>query len=957
MTRNISQDVIDRFKKKGYVEKDGELVKYSKSPNAGTYISDRIIGYGSRYRHIQQRLRGSVKSGYRTKKTRAIYYYNDGSRIRGSVTNYSGGGNDNTKQKAQNKVASKLDTARRVGQKKSEVLGQRNKKIKEINRLQHKNTAEIVNTYNLGQIKKQNEYARSFKIADQIVNDKFRNQQYYNIPTNKKAPVVNKVFEDKLGLVATSSNYIKPEKKSIHDKAGLWGKTFSTLDRGINVVGAYGDRERRSTQRILNEGMVKGSTGEKIDKLLKKNPLRFKSDTQFLQTASYFTPYLGSTRIIGDAGSIGITASTKEGREYIAKNPKLFASEGIKVVSYGALRGYFAYRNANSAQGVVNKLSKTTTKVFGKQTYTSTKVTNMVNADVTQEKTSTVFSKITNKLLDKSGKQIGSEVVSVNKFNQPIKSVVNTAKNKIIADYSDDLVKYTVFKKTSSKLKKIGNFDIINKAKGKDPLIVDFFSTSTKGKVKYPSGYKTSVNKQGNIVVEQAYRKDIAGYKQTHNIISGGRTSNTNEVFRVGQKTKITSYQEAQVTDKLVKNKEVTNLGGGTTFISKSEKVYPKQVKFVNQKVKYPENKIYVNVESNMLKMRQIKESAVNSHIKTKTSSSISYEFEKIPKKINVVGLEPFQLNPKYWGKAGQLQSQFTMPSISKTKTSQKVSIYTPDTKVASPSQFSITQQQVLKPKSNIIGTISIQSQNLTMNKDIKLQNAIKVSSKNKQAILLSTVQKQRFKTNQVAKQRQIQVQKQVYSQKQKVTQVSKQQLIQTTEQQVVTEQIQKPKITQKITPKIGTTPRLGTSITPPIIIPPTVLTPVVPNSFGNIGSKLVKGFNVYVKKRGMFEKTNTRALSRNDALNLGAFRVGNSSAATFKIIAANEAVSGTFAGKGNFNDFERKSGGLFIEKRGRRIKSQGELKDITYKGIAAKKIKSKVNSLFGNKSRRGIFG
>jgi hypothetical protein len=46
--------------------------------------------------------------------------------------------------------------------------------------------------------------------------------------------------------------------------------------------------------------------------------------------------------------------------------------------------------------------------------------------------------------------------------------------------------------------------------------------------------------------------------------------------------------------------------------------------------------------------------------------------------------------------------------------------------------------------------------------------------------------------------------------------------------------------------------------------------------------------------------------------------------------------------------DFYKSKSGMFVEKRERRIKSSGELQEITFKGIMSKKSKKKKSKLFG---------
>lgn len=112
-------------------------------------------------------------------------------------------------------------------------------------------------------------------------------------------------------------------------------------------------------------------------------------------------------------------------------------------------------------------------------------------------------------------------------------------------------------------------------------------------------------------------------------------------------------------------------------------------------------------------------------------------------------------------------------------------------------------------------------------------------------------------------------------------------------------------------------------------------------------GNMRVKGFDVYVRKQGKFKRINKGALSREEAINFGAVRVGNTASATFKIKVSELAGTETFKQKGFMRDFYSKNN-MFIEKRERRIKSSGELTEITFKGIQTNKMKS----VFGGKRK-----
>lgn len=93
------------------------------------------------------------------------------------------------------------------------------------------------------------------------------------------------------------------------------------------------------------------------------------------------------------------------------------------------------------------------------------------------------------------------------------------------------------------------------------------------------------------------------------------------------------------------------------------------------------------------------------------------------------------------------------------------------------------------------------------------------------------------------------------------------------------------------------------------------------------------EGFDVFIKKRGEFVKANNEALTKTSAINFGAFKVGTSASATFKLVESNKPGNKFFSPLANIKDFTQKKNKelTFVEKRERRIKSAGELKEITF--------------------------
>ena len=171
-----------------------------------------------------------------------------------------------------------------------------------------------------------------------------------------------------------------------------------------------------------------------------------------------------------------------------------------------------------------------------------------------------------------------------------------------------------------------------------------------------------------------------------------------------------------------------------------------------------------------------------------------------------------------------------------------------------------------------------------------------------------------------------------------------------------------KPVITPDIKPRIRSERRGGSRPKPPIIdivqdIKPRIKSdikpdikpekdiitpPILPRRIRRSAPKTtITGFNVLVRRRGKFSIVNPQPLTKMQAIQYGALRVGTTAAATFKIQKASRPATGRFTGRGILRDFTRK-GSLYIEKPSRRIKSTGELQEITFKGIKSKKSKKK---------------
>lgn len=191
---------------------------------------------------------------------------------------------------------------------------------------------------------------------------------------------------------------------------------------------------------------------------------------------------------------------------------------------------------------------------------------------------------------------------------------------------------------------------------------------------------------------------------------------------------------------------------------------------------------------------------------------------------------------------------------------------------------------------------------------DVKVGQRARVSDVQKPKSIIEQVQTQTPVSTQIQAQKQITKQKQIFSN------VFKQTPLQATFQAPQLQQFSIPKITGFLKPSLG-----------------------VP--------KTLKGFDVFTRTKGAFKKINIRPLSKQDAINFGAFRVQTTARATFKIAEAPGIAQDVFSKKVSLEDFYKKDD-LFIEKKERRIKSIGELQEITFKGIQSRKTKN----IFGGK-------
>jgi len=178
-------------------------------------------------------------------------------------------------------------------------------------------------------------------------------------------------------------------------------------------------------------------------------------------------------------------------------------------------------------------------------------------------------------------------------------------------------------------------------------------------------------------------------------------------------------------------------------------------------------------------------------------------------------------------------------------------------------------------------------------------------------------------------------------------SQTTKQELL--TEQKTITStttvQVQKQKTIQEQATKTKT----STVVKIPNIITPTIK---IPNLKFDIPFEKPEGsmFTAEVRKKGKFIEVGTfenvsRAFSR------ARREVSTTASASLRVRGPFGYVSSSYGL--DSRQFRRgEEPGVFIEKRGKRIKSSGELGEITYKGLASLRTKQ----LFSKNKKRGIF-
>ena len=149
-------------------------------------------------------------------------------------------------------------------------------------------------------------------------------------------------------------------------------------------------------------------------------------------------------------------------------------------------------------------------------------------------------------------------------------------------------------------------------------------------------------------------------------------------------------------------------------------------------------------------------------------------------------------------------------------------------------------------------------------------------------------------------------------------------------------------------TKNIVTSPTISISPSVPSIPPPPILAVggAVGFNFAKEKRKQLKGYRVITKKGGKEQLLSQASFTKEEALQFGASRIGKTARASFKLVEA-KGVTGKFKGKGDFTKFYKSKSGFFVEKSKFRIDTPGEVREISHKGIKAKKKKKNSKSIF----------
>lgn len=147
------------------------------------------------------------------------------------------------------------------------------------------------------------------------------------------------------------------------------------------------------------------------------------------------------------------------------------------------------------------------------------------------------------------------------------------------------------------------------------------------------------------------------------------------------------------------------------------------------------------------------------------------------------------------------------------------------------------------------------------------------------------------------------------------------------------------PPILPPTPPRITPPPRPRITRSPPPEEPPPRIFPSI-DLPGGRRDLSPPGFDVEARIGGIFKRISRAPLAYEEAISFGSSIVGSSPAATFRVLKSSRGIGERFLGSSQIRDFEPRPGGIFVEKREKRINTPGELFGITRKGQIALKLR-----------------
>lgn len=503
-------------------------------------------------------------------------------------------------------------------------------------------------------------------------------------------------------------------------------------------------------------------------------------------------------------------------------------------------------------------------------------------------------------------------------------------------------------------------------------VTTDIIFRTSRGNVGIAKGVSVQKGSQGTSVVLGRFAK--RGFRFPSRIVKLGKPRSFIGVEKVVSKGKV--FKAKKTIDVIRKGKKIGKIdiikgniqgllqrGVGKTAVVRGKKFFQTSIRFPSGKIKVkPLKKISFDdfaSLSGVFTRRQLSviigKSISGRGAKSKFIGLIKGT-SKAGKTFTVSGKQKQQFS-KALQKVITASANAVAQAEQKTKGVSKVRTITGASRIISMST-GVIKAPIVKPlktqvvKQTTIKPITKQTIKQTKQK-VSIKRTAKAKTITKQLTRLNTKQSQLTKQKQ--KVRQVQRQLQTTLTKQRQRSLQKQLQKQTQKQRLIQRQVQVQ--VRRINTGLRTidVPRI-----PRLIIPTIKRGKVKRKKKQPIKAQQV--FNVFGKVKGKFVKLNTKPLTRNDALDKGAFAVDRTTAKTFKITSAGKAKKPGKLFKGEKNYFKRQGFKLrefkirkgrkfklknkYIEKRKFGIDTRGEKKGLSIRRLLTqqrKRAKKKV--------------